>query len=478
MGPKLSRTGATSATTDSVLDWHVRVVILETGPGATIQMHAPTFVLLVLALSFAQPMPASEPGQRDVAGHCDADGLRVADWNRHLLETAEAEDRFLTLKGVRTAAMMHLAMHDALNAIEPRFERYLPVREDPAGPADARVAMAHAAFIVTTTAYPDQADRFAALRQTALGTTSGAALDNGLRLGRTAAESIIEARHDDRWNAEADYEWHAMAPGVYAEFNEHSGTPEGFVFGAGWAAARPFALSAPDQFRSPPPPPIDAPEYTAAFNEVKELGATHSATRTDDQAHLAMWWKDFVENSHNRLARRLVENDCLDAWDSARLFALLNMAIYDAYVNVFDNKFHYNHWRPYTAIRWADNDGNPDTVADPGWDNLHRHTYAFPSYPSAHGTACASAMTVMADTFGAERPVTLVTERVDRAGPLSDKIPMRPSSRSFDSFSAAARECSLSRVYLGIHFRYDSTEGTALGSRIGTHVVSKFLRPR
>lgn len=190
-----------------------------------------------------------------------------------------------------------------------------------------------------------------------------------------------------------------------------------------------------------------------------------------------MWWKDFVENSHNRLARRLVDDEGLGLWAASRMFALLEMSIYDAYVSVFDNKFFYNHWRPYTAIRWASQDGNPDTNEDPEWTNLHRHTYAFPSYPSAHGTACAAAMSVLADTFGDDRPVTMRTEMVDRAGPLSEKIRMEPAERRFESFSAAAEECSLSRVYLGIHFRYDSEAGTELGRRIGARTVNGVLQP-
>jgi len=165
-----------------------------------------------------------------------------------------------------------------------------------------------------------------------------------------------------------------MAPGIYAEFNEHSGTPEGFVFGVGWAAAPPFMLPSQDHFRSPPPPAINSDAYTAAFNEVKRMGHTESKERTEDQAHLAMWWKDFVENSHNRLARELIIKEGLNLWEGARALALLNMTVYDAYVSVFDNKFHYNHWRPYTAIRWAENDGNINTVADDNWNNLHQLT--------------------------------------------------------------------------------------------------------
>jgi membrane-associated phospholipid phosphatase len=268
-----------------------------------------------------------------------------------------------------------------------------------------------------------------------------------------------------------------MGPGVYAEFAEHSGTPEGFVFGSGWATAKPFMLESPSQFRSPAPPEIASDEYTRAFLEVKEVGRYESTSRTPDQSHLAMWWKDFAENSHNRLARQLATEEGMELWDAARMFALLNMGIYDAYVNVFENKFFYNHWRPYTAIRWAASDGNPDTEPDPEWDTLHRHTYPFPSYPSAHGTACAAAMTVLADTLGDDHPFTMTTAEVDEAGPFSEKTPMDPPTRAFDSFSSAAMECSFSRVYLGIHFRYDSVAGTELGTRIGEYAVRGFLAP-
>jgi membrane-associated phospholipid phosphatase len=162
---------------------------------------------------------------------------------------------------------------------------------------------------------------------------------------------------------------------------------------------------------------------------------------------------------------------------AARLFALLNVSIFDGYVSSFDSKFFYNHWRPYTAIRWADKDGNPATELDAQWNNLHTHTYAFPSYPSAHGTVCAAAMTVMADTFGDARKFTMETREVDKAGPGSGKIAMSPPTRSFDSFSAAALECALSRVYLGIHFRYDSVAGNELGRNVGRYAVEKYLTP-
>jgi membrane-associated phospholipid phosphatase len=398
-------------------------------------------------------------------------------WNERVLAVAEAEDAFLTLKGLRTATMMHIAIHDALASISGRYRPYL--YEGDTRKASALAALVQAAHAVATRQYPDQNGRFDLLRDRQLAAVTDAeSRDAGIALGEAAAQAILTDREADGWDTEAAYQWHPMAPGVYAEFSEHSGTPKGFIFGAGWAKARPFALERPDQFRSPPPPAIESDEYTRAYNEVMNVGRYQTLNRTPDQTHLALWWKDFAENSHNRLARRLVAREKLGLEEAARLFALLNIAIYDSYVSVFDNKFYYNHWRPFTAIRWAADDGNPDTVPDETWDNLHRHTYPFPSYPSAHGTACSAAMSAFADVFGAEYGFTMRTPVVDSAGPFSPKIRMLPPTRSFESFSAAAEECARSRLYLGIHFRYDATAGVELGRRIGRYVIENYLTAR
>jgi pimeloyl-ACP methyl ester carboxylesterase len=418
--------------------------------------------------------------------HCNArpgapppDALLTVEWNQRLLASAEAEDRFLTLKGVRAAAMMHLAIHDAINAIDPRYRSYALDTDDQGvgNGADPIAAATQAAFVIAADQYPGQRDLWESLRGRWLKQANAGARDAGVALGEVAARQVLARRDKDRWNNEAAYRFHPMAPGVYAEFNLHSGTPQGFVFGAGWAAVEPFALRSAAQFRSPPPPDIRSREYTRAFDQVRELGGFGSRIRTAEQTHIAFWWKDFVENSHNRLARRLVATEQPDLWTSARLFALLNVNIFDAYIASFDSKFFHNHWRPYTAIRWAAHDGNPRTDADLQWNNTHQHTYAFPSYPSAHGTACAAAMTVFADTFGDRRWFAMSTPQVDAGGPLSEKIPMKPATRSFDRFSDAALECAWSRVYLGIHFNYDSTEGNRLGTRVGRHALRTLLTP-
>lgn len=402
----------------------------------------------------------------------------LTSWNQKVLEAAKAEDGFLTLKGVRAAAMMHIAIHDALNAIDPKYSQYAYKVQHPG--ANPMASIARAAYEVAVNQYPaKQKEWEEELQYWVNGLKNDGSKQAGLDLGKASATSILQKRLHDRWNGEADYQWLPTAPGVYAEFKEHSKTPEGFVFGTGWAHAEPFMLKEPSQFRSPPPPDINSGKYTRAFNEVKELGRFRGRSRTQDQSHLAMWWKDFCENSHNRLARDLVREANLDLWEGARAFALLNMAIFDAYVNVFDNKFFYNHWRPYTAIKRAADDGNPDTEPEMDWNNLHKHTYAFPSYPSAHGCASAAAMTTLAQTLGVgdEYTFTMTTEFVDQSGPMSEKVRMVPATRSFGSFSEAALEAALSRVYLGIHFRYDSEEGYKLGRLVGENAIRNFLIP-
>ena len=402
----------------------------------------------------------------------------IISWNEKIMNYAIEEDGLLTLKGVRTEALLSIAIHDALNTIEPLYSKHS--YEGGVRDANPIAASAQAAYEVAINQFPEKQEELKKeLSKWLSEIPEGTMKTEGINLGKQTAGKVLESRLGDNWNEEADYTWHPMAPGVYAEFKEHSGTPEGFIFGAGWAAANPFMLTSQDQFRSPPPPEINSEAYTKAFNEVKEYGRFDSKVRSNDQTHLAMWWKDFVENSHNRLARKLIVKENLNLWEAARLLALLNMTIYDAYVSVFDNKFHFNHWRPYTAIRWAANDENADTEPDHEWNNLHKHTYAFPSYPSAHGTASTAAMTVLANTLGTgnEYTFTMTTNEVDKAGPFSGKVNMNPPTRSFSSFSEAGLEASMSRVYLGIHFRYDSEEGYELGRKIGNYANQNFLTP-
>jgi hypothetical protein len=418
--------------------------------------------------SRASPRPiAADPLRADI----------LVAWNRRLAALAVAEDQLLTLKGARALSMMHLAVHDALNAIRPRHAPYAYVAR--AEEADPIAAVAQAAHDLVAHEYPEATGELDAELATWLDAIpAGQRKSAGQAVGAAAAAELLRLRQDDGWNAEGEYRLQPPAPGVYATFPEHSGTPPGFVFGSGWGRARPFLLQRADQFRPPPPPPIDSPAYAAAFDEVKQLGRSDSAVRTPEQTHAALWWKDFVEKSMNRLAAELVRQKEVDLWRAARLFALMNASIFDGYVSSFEGKFAYDQWRPYTAIRAAADDGNPSTTADPAWDNTHHHTYPFPSYPSAHATVCAAALRHFADAFGDAQPFDMTTPEVHEAGPLSPVRAMEPATRTFAAFSAAANECAASRVYLGIHFRYDSDAGTQLGTDIAKYAASQFLAPR
>tara|TARA_R110002049_G_scaffold95397_8_gene234285 strand:- start:8955 stop:10280 length:1326 start_codon:yes stop_codon:yes gene_type:complete len=434
-----------------------------------LQEHFKLILLLMLMV-----LQGCKSNSQEIEGF---NGELVTKWNDKIIQYAIEEDNLFTLKGVRTVAMMDVAMHDALNSIIAKYTAYAYKGE--ASKANPIAATAQAAYEVAFSQYPDKKSELNDELSRWLNTVDNeVSKEEGIQLGKASAKEILKVRDNDTWNEQSEYTWHPMSPGVYAEFNEHSGTPEGFIFGAGWSKAKTFLLKDSDHFRSPPPPEINSDKYTKAFNEVKEVGATVSTTRTKDQAHFAMWWKEFVEISLNRLASDLIIKENLNLWDATRSLALLNMTIYDAYVSVFDNKFFYNHWRPYTAIRWAANDGNPNTEPDPEWNTLHNHTYPFPSYPSAHGTGSGAGMTILAKTlgFGDNYTFTMVVPEVDSAGPMSEKMKMNPAERTFSSFSEAAMEGAMSRLYLGIHFRYDSEEGNKLGVEI-EYTSQNFLTP-
>ena len=197
------------------------------------------------------------------------------------------------------------------------------------------------------------------------------------------------------------------------------------------------------------------------------MGRVDSTTRTPDQTGYAVWWMEFVETSMNRLARQLVDPEEMGSRRAARLFAQLNVAIFDGYVAVWDSKFAYNHWRPYTAIREAAADGNPRTAPDPGWEPL-RTTPPFPDYVSAHAAACGGTFAVLSETFGDRTRFTMATTTAPPGMP----------TRTFSRFSDAADECADSRVRLGWHFRYATDEGKRLGRNVANEVAERFERSR
>jgi hypothetical protein len=394
----------------------------------------------------------------------DPDQLRadpIVSWNSLAHDLAFAEDQFLTFKGQRALAMMHLAMHDALNTIVPVYERY--IYSDRPRHAHPAAAVAQAAYDVLVAIYPtQQAVVFDLLTRSLAGVPPGGLREHGIRLGRDTASAILARRDGDGWNAPGTYVF-VETPGRYQT------TPpwNGFVAQPGFRSAKPFVLEYPQQFRPPPPPSLRTAAYARALREVQEFGAIDSTRRTSDQTAYAIWWMEFAEGSVNRLARQLSTSRQMHLWPAARLFAHLGVALYDTYIATWDAKYSYDHWRPYTAIRTAAADGNSQTSPEAGWESL-RPAPPFPEYSSAHAAACAASFAVLAEAFGRHVSFTMETTTA----------PPGMATRSFDSFRAAADECADSRVRLGWHFRYATDAGLTLGRRVARYTLSHALRDR
>jgi hypothetical protein len=384
-------------------------------------------------------------------------------WNELAYQTANDFDQLRSFFGVRAIAMVHLAMHDALNAIDARYESYAYATPSPH--AQPIAAAAQAAHDVLVALYPaQQATLDSALASSLAGVREGRAKRLGIALGQASAAAILAARQGDGTDVPGSY-----TPG--SDPGDYQYTPPWdqfqFVLQPGFAQAKPFGLRSPDQHRPPPPPPLSSAAYTAAYREVKAVGATNSTVRTPDQTHYGAWWAEAGESSFNRLGRQLARARGLDLWATARMFALLNISLIDGYISVWDAKFHYDTWRPYTAIRAADSDGNSGTEPDLAWTSL-RTTPPFPEYPSGHAADCAAAAVIFADVFGSDHvPFTLD----------STTAPPDALYRSFDGFSQAARECGESRIVIGFHFRFAIDAGLALGEHDGAYIAAHHLRP-
>ncbi|MGH8185910.1 MAG: vanadium-dependent haloperoxidase, partial [Steroidobacteraceae bacterium] len=395
--------------------------------------------------------------------HGDTSAQIAVEWNERAYESALAADQFLTFKGHRALAMMHLAQHDALNHVEHRFDSYLKMKQATRRRvrADARAAAAQAAHDVLLSQYPGDQSDIDALLVTHLGDIrDGSGKEAGRDIGRQVAAAILARRTGDGIDKEGTYTFSS-------EVGSYQTTPDwnGFVAWPALGAAKPFFLCSGDQVRPSPPPALASAHYAAAFNEVKQFGAADSTKRSADQTAYALWWMEFAEGSVNRLARTLATDQRMDLWDAARMFALLNAALIDTYIAVWDSKFHFNHWRPYTAIRDAERDGNPQTTIDPQWNSL-RPAPPFPDYVSAHAAGCATTFGVLQEVF----------PRVGRFTMDSKTAPSGMPTRSFETFRAAARECADSRVQIGFHFRYATDAGAQLGREIAEIAIDERLR--
>jgi hypothetical protein len=355
---------------------------------------------------------------------------------------------------------VHIAIHDALNAIERRIAPYaLEVRA--AQGASPTAAVAAAARDTLIALIPSQRESIETAYSAALAEVSDAgARASGVAIGQTAAVLILSRRSAD--GSSAATAWSpGFLPGQYRPTPPANATP----IVPHWGNVTPFALRDLMQYRVEPPPDLNSDQYAYEVNEVKLIGGATSRLRNDEQSEIARHWYEASAQSWNRIARTVSEQQRLDLWENGRLFALVNIALADGYIGNFESKYFYNFWRPITAIRDGDLDGNLDTVGEFEW-NAYLNNPAIPEWPSGHAMVGGAAAEVMQRFFGTDYlPFSLT------AGP-----PYAGTTRQYYSFSQAALENANSRVLAGIHFHASCAVGLAQGRRIGEYVFHNVLR--
>ena len=411
-------------------------------------------VFCLLAVSCSR----NERNSKDIK---DVSNKSVLEWNEIAYEAFGGSSYQHSLMASRINAMTHIAIHDVLNAIHPVYEIYAFNGKD--ADADPVAAVASAAHTVLVHEIPAKKTFLdSALQKSIASISDNNAKANGIALGKLAGQAIIDARNNDGSTGELTKQIPPSSiPGVYQAV-----PPFNFLFTPHWENVRLFALSSKDQFRSAPHPAVNSAEYTAAFNEVKEFGRLKSTARVSDQTGYAKYWYEFSEAGWNRITRIVAADKKMDILETARLFALVNMALADSYIAGWDSKLHYNFWRPYTAIRAAANDGNDATLPDAAWET-EEPTPPVQDYPSTHSVLGNAAATVLAKVVGANTSFTM-------ASPTA--IPAE-STRSFTSFSQAADENADSRVMAGIHFRFSCKAGQEMGDKIGNWIADNYLKP-
>lgn len=386
------------------------------------------------------------------------------DWNVQAIAAIRAETTAPPL-AARNLAMLHIAIYDAVNSLGGTHRAYL-TSLPPDGPTSAEAAVAGAAHRILINLFPSHRAAFdAALADSLAPLPDDLLRSRGVARGQSVADLVLDRRADDGASTTVPY-IPSTAPGAWRRTPPYFRPPDL----PHWGLVTPFALVSGSQFRPAGPPQLTSARYAAELNQVKELGGVASVTRTAEQELIAYFWADFTytvtpPGHWNQIARTAASNLGLSLAQKARLFALLNLALADAAIAVWDAKYAHNFWRPVTAVQRADLDDNPETVAAPGWAPL-LNTPSFPEYVSGHSAFSAAAATVLTRFLGTDRVSFTV---------ISDSVP--GVTRAYSSFAAAAEEIGMSRIYGGIHFLSGDLDGLSLGQAIGDYVNDNFLLP-
>lgn len=381
----------------------------------------------------------------------------------------------------RLYAMANVAMHDALNAIVPRYSRYALVSTAPGGanPAAAVLTAARDVIVAVAPSAQGATDAWYAAELSALAGLPGVA--EGIAVGQAAAAAIVARRAvDGAAGGGVGPYVPGPSPGDY-QFTFPFNTPAfdffgtgGFADGTTWGTTvAPFVVQSSTQFRAPAPygatsnaEAVRSAEYTRDFLEVQALGCAACSARTAEQTEIAQFWVENSPTGWNRIARTLVAQQRLSAWVAARILALVQLAEFDAYLTTLESKYAYDFWRPVTAVARADSDGNPGTAPSPGWEVVAFPTPPNPDYPSAHASAGGAALAVLEATL---------PRRPGRFSTTSASLP--GVTRSYGSVEQAAVENAVSRVYVGYHFRHATRAGLRQGEAVGRFVAASALSP-
>jgi hypothetical protein len=388
---------------------------------------------------------ASHPARADV----------VTEWNTRAQDIAVAS-KIPPLLATRLMAIVQSAVYEAVNAVTRRYPS-ARVNLDPAADASVDAAVAAANRATLTRLVPSQKTAIDRAYDTALASVpEDPARSRGIAVGEKAAVAILVLRADDGADAPETYRPHT-SPGVYV--------PTALPMVPQWPRRKPWWMASPDQFRPGPPPALTSELWARDYNEVKTLGAKDSTNRTPEQAEIARYWEGSGPVMYLPIARSVAGRPGREVTRNARLLAVAAQAMDDAAIAVFDAKYHYGFWRPITAIRNGDIDGNDATERDASWVPFIE-TPMHPEYPAAHCVTAAA--------LGAVLQADIGTEPTPR---LTATSPTAPGAvRTWTRIEDFVREVADARICGGIHFRTATEVGSAMGKKIGELAAEKEFR--
>lgn len=379
----------------------------------------------------------------------------VCDWNGKVGEIV-VNARMGPPPANRAMAIANTAVYEAVNAITRRYPAgLLKLDAAPGASVDAAIAAAHRTALAKL--LPSQQAAIDSAYQAALAKIAdGAAKTSGIAVGEQAASAVLASKADDGAATAETYRPHTAA-GVYV--------PTVTPAASQWPQRKPWLMTAPSQFRPGPPPALSSPLWARDFNEVKAVGGKSNSRRTAEQTHIAAFWEATLPPIYNGIVLSVAEAPGREVTQNARLFAAVAQAMDDALLAVFDAKYSYNFWRPVTAIRNGDLDGNEATERDASWTPFI-DTPMHPEYPCAHCTVAAAVGTVLQAEVGTGPMPALTTSSYLAKGP----------ARSWARIDDFIQEVANARVYDGVHFRNSTEVGTAMGRQVGALAATKFLR--